>query len=101
MAGWLVMESRATLLRSHGCRVWERDSSYNNAGEVAGSPLKSLVKMGYYHLLAVVYGAVGSCAQVRGAGGWVDELLACDMRSSSSSLASPPLAFPARAAPRW
>lgn len=45
-------------------RVWERDALYNNSDDVAASPAKSLVKLAYYHCLALVYGAVGACAQV-------------------------------------
>ncbi|KAI3435747.1 hypothetical protein D9Q98_001805 [Chlorella vulgaris] len=45
-------------------RVWERDALYNNSREVATSPLKSLAKLAYYHLFALLYAAVGAAAQV-------------------------------------
>jgi len=50
------------------CRVWDRDAQYNNSEDVAASPVKSLAKLAYYHCLAIVYGVVGSFAQV-GRGG--------------------------------
>jgi hypothetical protein len=46
--------------------VWDRAASFNNADDVAASPLKSLAKLAYYHALAAAYGAVGACAQVGG-----------------------------------
>ncbi len=56
-------------------RVWDRDALYNNPEDVAGSPLKSLAKLAYYHAFALLYGLVGAFAQVRqrggsGAGAW-------------------------------
>jgi len=45
-------------------RVTRREATYNNDASVAGSPLKSLVKVIYYHILAAAYGAVGGCANV-------------------------------------
>jgi len=52
-----------------------RDALYNNPEDVAGSPLKSLAKLAYYHAFALLYGLVGAFAQVRqrggsGAGAW-------------------------------
>lgn len=49
-------------------RVWDRDALYNNPEDVAGSPLKSLAKLAYYHAFALLYGLVGAFAQVRAAG---------------------------------
>lgn len=45
-------------------RVTRREATYNNDTSVAGSPLKSLVKVIYYHIFAAAYGAVGGCANV-------------------------------------
>ncbi|KAI7840213.1 hypothetical protein COHA_005995 [Chlorella ohadii] len=44
-------------------RVWDRDALYNNPEDVAGSPLKSLAKLAYYHAFALLYGLVGAFAQ--------------------------------------
>jgi hypothetical protein len=54
---------------------------YNNSREVATSPLKSLAKLAYYHLFALLYAAVGAAAQVRSSrstwlAGWLDGWLA-------------------------
>ena len=44
--------------------MWDRDALYNNTEDVAGSPLKSLAKLAYYHAFALLYGLVGAFAQV-------------------------------------
>lgn len=54
--------------RSAWRRVWDRDTLYNNVEDVAGSPLRSLAKLAYYHAFALLYGLVGAFAQVRGGG---------------------------------
>lgn len=46
--------------------MWDRDALYNNNEDVAGSPLKSLAKLAYYHAFALLYGLVGAFAQVGG-----------------------------------
>jgi ALG11 mannosyltransferase N-terminus len=46
-------------------RVADRTSMYNNPDDVAGSPAVSLVKLLYYHSLAVLYGMAGFFADVR------------------------------------
>lgn len=45
-------------------RVISRQAAFNNDAGVAGSPLKSLVKVVYYYLFAAAYGAVGGCTNV-------------------------------------
>lgn len=47
-------------------RVATRNSLYNNAEDVASSPLLSLIKLVYYYLFAGLYALVGACANVRG-----------------------------------
>lgn len=46
-------------------RVTSRQAAFNNDASVAGSPIKSAVKLLYYYLFAAAYGAVGGCANVR------------------------------------
>jgi alpha-1,2-mannosyltransferase len=46
-------------------RVHQRRALYNNSDEVTGSWARSTFKLGYYHVMALVYGASGSCANVR------------------------------------
>ena len=45
-------------------RVRDRASSYNNDSDVANSAAKSGIKLMYYQIFAVLYGAVGGCANV-------------------------------------
>lgn len=45
-------------------RVWAQEASYNNDATIAGSTLASLVKVAYYHLIALAYGLTGGCAHV-------------------------------------
>jgi hypothetical protein len=46
-------------------RVRERHNTYNNDETVSQSWLKSAAKLAYYHLFALLYGAVGAFASVR------------------------------------
>lgn len=46
-------------------RVAARSSLYNNAEDVASSPLLSMLKLAYYYCFAGLYALVGSCAHVR------------------------------------
>ena len=46
-------------------RVRERHNTYNNDSGVSQSWVKSAVKLAYYHLFALLYGAVGAFASVR------------------------------------
>lgn len=48
-------------------RVWARTHMYNNDEAVSGSGLRSLAKVGYYQLVALLYGACGACAGERAA----------------------------------
>lgn len=43
-------------------RVWSQQAMYNNDDSIRSSTLKSLVKVLYYQLFAVVYGLAGACA---------------------------------------
>ncbi|GAB4822152.1 hypothetical protein N2152v2_009198 [Parachlorella kessleri] len=45
-------------------RVRERHNTYNNDSGVSQSWVKSAVKLAYYHLFALLYGAVGAFASV-------------------------------------
>ena len=45
--------------------MWDRDALYNNTEDVAGSPLKSLAKLAYYHAFALLYGLVGRSEERR------------------------------------
>lgn len=43
-------------------RVWSRQAHYNNDDEIANSSIKSIVKVIYYHLFALLYGITGAFA---------------------------------------
>ena len=45
-------------------RVGGKTASYNNASFISNSRILSAVKLLYYYLFAMMYGMVGSCAQV-------------------------------------
>jgi len=44
--------------------VWERRPSYNNAAAIVNNPVSTYLKLIYYTLFAIVYGAVGSLSDV-------------------------------------
>jgi alpha-1,2-mannosyltransferase len=43
-------------------RVWSGQAMYNNDDSIRSSTLKSLIKVLYYQLFALVYGLAGGCA---------------------------------------
>lgn len=43
-------------------RVWSQQAMYNNDDSIRGSTVKSLIKVLYYQLFALVYGLAGGCA---------------------------------------
>ncbi|GAX84154.1 hypothetical protein CEUSTIGMA_g11577.t1 [Chlamydomonas eustigma] len=45
-------------------RVASGKQTYNNQASIAGSPLKSFIKLLYYRLFALLYGVVGACSQL-------------------------------------
>lgn len=49
-------------------RVWSQQVMYNNDDSIRSSTVKSLIKVLYYQLFALVYGLAGACAggQVQG-----------------------------------
>ncbi|KAL3805936.1 hypothetical protein HJC23_007897 [Cyclotella cryptica] len=44
--------------------VWERRPTYNNKSEITSSPMVTYVKLIYYSLFAILYGLVGSLADL-------------------------------------
>lgn len=44
--------------------VQSRNASFNNEAAVANSTLKSSIKLVYYQIFALIYGLVGSCANI-------------------------------------
>lgn len=46
-------------------RVWSQQAMYNNDESIRGSTVKSLIKVLYYQLFALVYGLAGGCAGER------------------------------------
>lgn len=45
-------------------RVANRVEAHNNQGFIARSPVLSTIKLGYYHIFALIYSLVGRCAHV-------------------------------------
>ena len=43
-------------------RVWSQQAMYNNDDSIRSSTVKSLIKVLYYQLFALVYGLAGACA---------------------------------------
>lgn len=49
-------------------RVWSQQAMYNNDDSIRNSTIKSLIKVLYYQLFALVYGLAGACAGERAVG---------------------------------
>lgn len=49
-------------------RVWSGQAMYNNDESIRSSTVKSLIKVLYYQLFALVYGLAGGCAGAQALG---------------------------------